>query len=65
MDALLDRTKGRTDVDAMKANFANLSRGICSGKGTIDAMVFDTKTRAAHLSRGASYGVHWRRYDLS
>jgi hypothetical protein len=65
MDALLDRTRGHTDLDAMKANFGDPGRGICVGKATIDMMVFDTTTRTAFLSRGPDYGVDWRRYEFN
>jgi hypothetical protein len=65
MDALLDRTRGHTDLDWMKANFGDRSRGICVGKATIDMMVFDTTTRTAFLSRGPDYGVDWRRYAFN
>jgi len=65
MDALLDRTRGRTDLDAMRANFGDPARGICVGKATIDLMVFDTMARTAHLSRGPAYGVAWRQYGFS
>jgi hypothetical protein len=65
MDSLLDRTRGRTDLDAMRTNFDDPARGICVGKATIDMMVFDTTARAAHLSRGPEYGVAWRQYGFS
>jgi hypothetical protein len=65
MDALLDRTRGHTDLEAMRANFADPTRGICVGRATIDMMVFDTTTRTAHLSRGPDYGVAWREYRLA
>jgi hypothetical protein len=65
MDALLDRTRGRTDLDAMRANFGDPARGICVGKATIDMMVFDAMARTAHLSRGPAYGVAWRRYGFA
>jgi hypothetical protein len=65
MDALLDRTRGRTDLDAMRANFGDPSRGICVGRATIDLMVFDATARTAHLSRGPEYGVAWRHYGFA
>jgi hypothetical protein len=65
MDALLDRTRGRTDLDGMRANFGDPARGICVGKATIDLMVFDTMARTAHFSRGPAYGVAWRQYGFS
>ena len=65
MDALLDRTRGRTDLDAMRTNFGDPARGICVGKATIDMMVFDTVARTAHLSRGPEYGVAWRPYGFA
>jgi hypothetical protein len=64
MDAVLDRTRGRTDLNAMRTNFSDPARGICVGKATIDMMVFDTVARTAHLSRGPEYGVAWRRYGF-
>jgi hypothetical protein len=64
MDALLDRTRGRTDLDAMRTNFSDPERGISVGKATIDMMVFDTVARTAHLSRGPAYGPAWRRYGF-
>jgi hypothetical protein len=63
MDALLDRSRGRTDLDAMRTNLGDPARGICVGRATIDMMVFDTTARTAHLSRGPEYGVAWRQYD--
>jgi hypothetical protein len=65
MDALLDRTRGRTDLDAMRTNFGDPARGICVGKATIDLMVFDTTALTAQLSRGPEYGVAWRQYGFS
>jgi hypothetical protein len=65
MDSLLDRTRGRTDLDAMRMNLGDPARGICVGKSTIDMMVFDTTDRTAHLSRGPAYSVAWRQYDLA
>jgi hypothetical protein len=65
MDALLDRTRGRTDLDTMRTNFGDPARGICVGKATIDMMIFDTTARTAHLSRGPEYGVAWRQYGFS
>jgi hypothetical protein len=62
MDKLLSQTRGETDLAAMQQSFADPSRGICVGKGTIDMMVFDCSQRAAHVSRGAEYGVNWRTY---
>jgi hypothetical protein len=65
MDALLDRTRGRTDLEAMRRNFGDPARGICVGRSTIDMMVFDTTARTAHLSRGPEYGVAWRQFGLT
>ncbi len=65
MDALLDRTRGHTDLEAMRQNFSDPARGICAGRSTIDLMVFDTTTRSAHLSRGPDYGVSWRPYHFA
>jgi hypothetical protein len=65
MDALLDRTRGHTDLAALQANFGDPARGICVGRATIDMMVFDTTARVAHLSRGPEYGVTWRKYRLA
>jgi hypothetical protein len=65
MDALLDQTKGHTNVPVMQRNFGDPSRGICVGKNTIDMMVFDTTNRGAYLSRGAEYGVSWREYRFA
>jgi hypothetical protein len=65
MDDLLDRTRGRTDLDAMRINFGDPARGISVGRATIDMMVFDTVARTAHLSRGPEYGVAWRQYGFS
>ena len=65
MDALLDRTRGRTDLDTLRTNFGDPARGICVGKATIDMMVFDTVARTAHLSRGPEYGVAWRPYGFA
>jgi hypothetical protein len=45
MDALLDRTRGKTDLAAMKQHFADPDRGICVGKASIDLMVYDTTHR--------------------
>src|SRR5262249_12292281 len=42
MDALLDRTRGRTDLGAMRANFGDAARGLCGGKATIDLRGVDT-----------------------
>jgi hypothetical protein len=64
-DALLDRTRGRTDLDAMRTNFGDPARGICVGRETIDMMVFIAMARAAHLSRGPEYGVTWREYRFA
>jgi hypothetical protein len=64
MDALLNRTRGQTGLDALKQDFGEPARGICVGRATIDMMVFDTTNRTAHLSRGPSYGVAWRRYGF-
>ena len=65
MDALLDRTRGRTDLDAMRRNFGDPARGICVGRATIDMMVFDTTSRTARASRGPNYGVAWKTYRFS
>jgi hypothetical protein len=65
MDALLDRTRGRTDLAALKQDFADPARGICTGSATIDMMVFDATNRAADLSRGPDYGVAWRHYAFA
>jgi hypothetical protein len=64
MHTLLDRSRGRTDLDAMRTNFSDPARGICVGKATIDMMVFDTVARTADLSRGPAYGLAWRRYGF-
>jgi hypothetical protein len=64
MDALLDATQGKTDLETMQRNFSDPARGICVGKSTIDLMVFDTTTRIAYLSRGPDYGIAWRRYGF-
>ena len=60
-----DRTRGRTDVDMLRAHFGDPTRGICVGKATIDMMVFDTTNRTAHLSRGPEYGASWREYGFA
>jgi hypothetical protein len=65
MDALLDQSRGHTDLDALRANFGDPARGICVGRATIDMMVFDTTARVAHLSRGPDYGVAWRPYHFA
>src|SRR5262249_62000799 len=53
---------GKTDLRAMQGFFADPKCGISVGKGTIDLMVFDTTSRAAHVSRGPSYKVAWRAF---
>jgi hypothetical protein len=65
MDALLDRTRGQTDLDSLQRNFGDPARGICVGSATIDMMVFDTTDRTACISRGPDYGVAWRRYAFT
>lgn len=65
MEALLDKTKGRTDLASMQQNFGDPARGICVGAGTIDMMVYDTTGRTAHLSRGPEYGTAWKTYAFS
>jgi hypothetical protein len=65
VDALLDQTRGRTDLDAMQRNFSDPARGICVGKATIDMMIFDATNRTATLSRGPDYGVAWRQYHFT
>ena len=65
MDSLLDGTRAKTDLAAMKQNFGDPGREICVGKGTIDMMVFDTTLREAHMSRGPEYGESWRTYGFA
>jgi hypothetical protein len=65
MDALLDKSRGDTDLATMQGNFGDPTRGICVGRATIDMMVFDTTARTAHLSRGPDYGVAWRTYGFT
>ncbi len=64
MYGLLDASKGRNDLGQLQAYFARPEHGICQGPGTIDIMVFDAAGRAAYLSRGASYGVDWKKYEF-
>ncbi|MFO0888073.1 MAG: C45 family peptidase [Isosphaeraceae bacterium] len=65
MDALLDRSRGRTDLEELKQDFGDPKRRICVGRSTLDMMIFDTTERTAHLSRGPEYGVAWREYRFA
>lgn len=65
VDALLDQTRGATDLAAMQQNLGDPARGICVGKATIDMMIYNTTDRTAYLSRGAEYGIEWREFRFS
>jgi hypothetical protein len=58
-------TSGKTDMARLKSVFADPKCGISVGTPTIDMMVFDTKNRVAHLSRGPSYGVDWKDFRFT
>jgi isopenicillin-N N-acyltransferase like protein len=62
MDKLLDEASGQVELATLQRCFGEPSCGICVGTSTIDMMVFDTTHRTAHLSRGAAYGVAWKKY---
>jgi hypothetical protein len=59
---LLKGSEGRTDLRALQGYLGEEKHQVCVGDGTIDLMVFDCTSRRAHLSRGASYGIHWREF---
>ena len=59
---LLEASQGKNDLARLQDYFADGRFEINAGKPTIDMLVFDTTSRAAHVSRGSSYGVSWRRF---
>jgi isopenicillin-N N-acyltransferase-like protein len=60
----IDAAKGQMNLGLLQEHFAEPKHGINVGRATIDMMVFDTTARTAHLSRGTSYGVEWRRFGF-
>jgi hypothetical protein len=65
MDRILDAVPGAAELATLQQALADPAGGICVGLSTIDMMVFDTTHRVAHLSRGSSYGTHWRQYQAT
>lgn len=65
MDDLLRQTAGRNRLAQLQQYFADPTRQINVGPGTIDMMVFDATKRTAYLSRGTSYGLQWRRFQFT
>ena len=59
---LLEGSGGKNDLARLQDYFADKRFEINAGKPTIDMIVFDTTSRAAHVSRGSVYGVSWRRF---
>lgn len=51
-------------LESLQRHFADRQYEICVGKSTIDMMVFDTRNRIAHLSRGPEYNVEWKQFEF-
>jgi hypothetical protein len=62
---LFDGAAGQVDRAFLQAAFAEPKHEISVGKSTIDLMVFDTTAREAHVSRGPSYQVDWKRLTFA
>lgn len=62
---LLADSVGKTDLRSLQHDFEDPSCQISVGKSTIDMMVFDCTSRIAHLSRGPSYKVAWKKFSFA
>ena len=63
-DKLVNNGATRVDARGVQQLFENPKHEISVGKGTIDMMVYDTRSRTAWLSRGPSYRVAWKRFNF-
>jgi len=65
MRELLDSAKGHIDLASIKRFFADHeTRWICKHFGSIDAMVFDTTSRQAHVTRGPGCLGRWQSFSF-
>jgi isopenicillin-N N-acyltransferase-like protein len=65
MRQLLDGAEGRIDLAAVKRFFADHeTRWICKHFGSLDAMVFDTTSRLAHVTRGPGCLGQWKSFSF-
>lgn len=64
----LGREKGKVDAAAMKRLFADHGpegqNPVCCHPATLDAMLFDTTKREAHLTRGPACSARWKRFTF-
>jgi isopenicillin-N N-acyltransferase-like protein len=65
MRQLLEGAKGRIDLVALKGFFGDHeTRWICKHFSSIDAMVFDTTSRRAHVTRGPGCLARWQSFSF-
>lgn len=65
---LMKQTAGKNDLPTLQRYFADHEFGIAQRKKTpsmtIDMMVFDTKTKTSHFSRGPDFNLDWRKFNF-
>ncbi len=65
MRELLEEAEGRVDLAAIRQFFADHeTKWICKHFGSIDAMIFDTTSRQAHVTRGPGCLGRWKRFSF-
>ena len=64
MEKLLATKSGGLDQAAIGEFFCDPSAGICNATSTLDAMVFDTTSREARVTRGLGSAGQWRRFGF-
>ncbi len=65
MRELLDGANGRIDLATVERFFGDHeTRWICKHFGSIDAMVFDTTSRQAHVTRGPGCLAQWKSFSF-
>lgn len=65
MRELLEEAEGRIDRAAIERFFADhKTKWICKHFGSIDAMIFDTTSRQAHVTRGPGCLGRWKSFSF-
>jgi isopenicillin-N N-acyltransferase-like protein len=61
---LLAGARGKLDRATLQTFFGDHQSTICKHFGTLDAMLFDTTTRTAYISRGPGCSGRWKRFGF-
>jgi isopenicillin-N N-acyltransferase-like protein len=64
MNELLDGARGKLDRALLQGFFGDHRSTICKHFGTLDAMLFDTTTSTAYVSRGPGCSGRWQRFGF-